>query len=292
MIMSMTGYGGAKSASGNVDFSVELKSVNNRYLDTSIHLPRSYIFAEESIKSAVSEHISRGKVDVFITIDNSKATNVVVNVNESLATSYYEALEKISQMFRMNGDFSVTDIARFQDVLSVEKVEIDREEMAQEILEVLRQALLEFDTMREREGERLRADIVSRLDTIAGMAQAVTQRAPEIVSDYRQRLEQKIRVVLEDRNIDEGRLLTETAVFADKVAIDEESVRLDSHISQFREMLDGGSPVGRKLDFLVQECNREVNTIGSKSNDCQAAKIVIDMKAELEKIREQIQNIE
>ncbi|MGI5935262.1 MAG: YicC/YloC family endoribonuclease [Oscillospiraceae bacterium] len=292
MIKSMTGYGGAKGSVEGLELSIEVKSVNNRYLDTTVRVPRTFIFAEEAIKAAVQKHISRGKVDVYIAVDSSKTENVVVSVNEPLLEGYITALRQITEKFGLQDDLTAVNAARFQDVLTVEKKELDKDALVAGICDILEQALNEFDGMRVREGTKLREDILVRLSVIESMISFVEERSPQTVAEYTERLKQRIREFLENKEIDESRILTEAAIFADKVAVDEETVRLRSHISQFRELIMGESPVGRKLDFLIQEFNREVNTIGSKCSDSAIARTVVDLKAEIEKIREQIQNIE
>ena len=292
MIKSMTGYGSAKGSCEGFDISIELKSVNNRYLDTSVRLPRSFLFAEEAIKAGVQKHISRGKVDVFVTVSSTGDDSVVVSVNEPLAKGYAEAVKHIAQICGLPDELSALSIARMADVLSVEKKEADKEILAEGICAICEEALKEFDAMRSREGDKLREDISQRLVTIENYVSAVEERSPETVAEYREKLWKKMSEVLSSTTIDEQRILTEAAIFADKVAVDEETVRLRSHISQMRSMLEGGSPIGRKMDFLVQEFNRESNTIGSKCSNNDISKIVIELKSEIEKIREQIQNIE
>ena len=292
MIYSMTGYGSAKGSADSLEVSIELKSVNNRYLDTSVRLPRTFIFAEEAIKAQVQKHISRGKVDVFVTVDSSKSDDVVITVNENLAKEYACALKRIAALCEVSDDVTATAVGRMPEVLSVEKREADKERLAQGIAALMEDALNDFDAMRQREGEKLKEDILSRVCAIEEMVSYIEQRSPETVAEYRARLEQRMREVLDTVAVDDARLLTEAAIFADKVAVDEETVRLRSHFAQMRDMLEGGSPVGRKLDFLIQEFNRETNTIGSKCNDKEITKKVVDIKAEIEKIREQIQNIE
>lgn len=288
----MTGYGSAKGIASDTTLSIEMKSVNNRYLDVNVRLPRSFIFIEESLKSSVQKHMTRGKVDVFLSVDSSKSEDVVITVNEVLAESYVNALKSICEKFDVKDDISATIIAKMPDVLTTEKKEMDRDALSAGVLEIFENALVEFDAMRKAEGDKLEADIRSRLDFIEKMTEIVEARSPETIAEYRTKLEQRMQEVLESVTIDEARILTEAAIFADRVAVDEETVRLHSHIDQFRDMLDAGSPVGRKLDFLIQELNREVNTVGSKCNDREISKIVVDMKAEIEKIREQVQNIE
>ena len=292
MIKSMTGYGGAKGEQSAIAVTAELKSVNNRYLDVSVRLPKSCLFAEEAIRAAVGSHISRGKVDVFITVDTSKAEQAVIRVNDSLAAAYLKAVQDTAEKYGLDGEISALSLVRFPEVLSTDKTDTDRDTVCQAILAVLSQALEEFDAMRAREGRKLEEDIRQKLDGLERMVAAVEARSPQTVAEYREKLLGRMREVLADSAVDESRILQEAAIYADKVAVDEEMVRLKSHIAQYRLLLDGGSPAGRKLDFLTQEMNREANTTGSKCADSTIAKTVIDMKAELEKIREQIQNIE
>ena len=292
MVRSMTGYGRAEAILDGRSILVEVRSVNNRYLDCSIKMPRAYIFAEETIKSHVQQSISRGKVDVFVTIDSQKADSVTVKVNHSLAKGYIEALQELKTNYDLWGFPNLSLLARFPDVLSVEKAPEDVEAVADDICRVLDDALADFTTMREREGERLAKDILSRADAIEGLVTLVEEQSPRTVAEYRARLEARMREVLEGAQVEESRILTEAAIFADKVAVDEETVRLRSHLSQLRSMMGQGGPVGRKLDFLIQEFNREANTIGSKCNDIENSRHVIDIKGEIEKIREQVQNIE
>lgn len=292
MIKSMTGYGSAKGSAEGLEISIELKSVNNRYLDTSVRLPRSFLFAEDAVKSAVQSHISRGKVDVFISVDSSGADNMTVKVNEPLLSGYLEALRHIAEEYALPDDLSVMNVSRFPDVLSVEKKDLDAEAISAAICRIMEAALCDFDGMRLREGEKLRDDVLSRLSTIESLVSTVEAEAPRTVAQYRARLEQKMAEVLGSTGIDENRILAEAAIFADHIAVDEETVRLRSHISQLKTMINGNSPTGRKIDFLIQEFNREANTIGSKCQNSDVAHIVVDLKSEIEKIREQIQNIE
>ena len=292
MVKSMTGYGRAEETVNGCTITVELRSVNNRYLDCSVRIPRLYLFAEDAIKSRVQNTISRGKVDVFVTLDNAGADKVQVSVNKPVADGYYAALTKLAEEYHLSNDISVSLLSRFPDVLLAEKAEEDVEQMAKDICSVLDRALADFDQMRTREGERLRDDILSRAETIESKVALVEERSPQTVSEYRARLEAKMNEVLANTQIDPARILTEAAIFADKIAVDEETVRLRSHIGQLREMLAKGGATGRKLDFLIQEFNREANTIGSKCSDIEIARHVVDIKAEIEKIREQVQNIE
>ena len=295
MIKSMTGYGRAREQRGGRDITVEVRSVNNRYLDCTVKMPRAYIFAEDAVKSRVQKAVSRGKVDVFISVDSLGAEETVVSVNEPLAKAYISAFTRLRELGAGQGvreDFSVTDLARIPDVLTVTKAEEDLESISADLCAVLEDALAAYNTMRATEGQKLAEDILGRADTIETITARVEERSPQTVAEYREKLLAKMQEVLQSTTIDEGRILTEAAIFADKVAVDEETVRLHSHLSQLRDMLRGDAPVGRKLDFLIQEINRECNTIGSKCSDLTIARDVVDLKAEVEKIREQVQNIE
>ena len=298
MVKSMTGYGRGEETAQGTTVTVELRAVNNRYLDCTVKMPRTYIFAEDALKELVQSKVSRGKVDVFVNVAHEGGDDVTVTVNESLARAYVRAMLQLEKLGAEEGnrtilsDYKTADLARFPDVLTVEKKEEDQDQVKALLLAALDRALDDFNTMRAREGEKLKADILGRADTIESLTAQVEQRSPETVKEYRTKLETKMQEVLQNTQIDESRLLTEAAIFADKVAVDEETVRLRSHLSQLRDMLGKGGAVGRKLDFLIQEFNREANTIGSKCSDIQIARIVVDIKAEIEKIREQVQNIE
>lgn len=292
MLKSMTGYGRGEMAGEGRSFLVEIRSVNNRYLDCNVRIPRVYTCAEDGIVKRVKSTITRGKVDVFVTIETTAETAVSVTLNETVAASYMRALETMRETFDLQDSVSTALLSRFPDVFKVEKVPEDLETLTQELYQTVEQALADFDSMRAREGQKLADDFSARLDTLEDYTKKVEERSPKTVAEYRAKLTARIEEVLADKQLDESRILTEAAIFADKVAVDEETVRLHSHIAQFREMIAGGSPIGRKLDFLVQEMNRETNTIGSKANDLELSTIVVDMKAELEKIREQIQNVE
>ena len=292
MIKSMTGYGSAKGTVEGLEIRVELKSVNNRYLDTSVRLPRSFLFAEEMIKSSVQKHISRGKVDVFVNVDSSAAGDMAVKVNEGLLKGYVEAIRHIAEEYGLADDLTAQSVSRFPDVLTVEKKDLDAEAISAGMEAIVEEALRDFDAMRTREGEKLRDDVLARLETIRTLVVQVEEKAPETVTAYRRRLEQKMAEVLSGAGIDENRILAEAAIFADHIAVDEETVRLRSHMSQLTGMINGNSPTGRKIDFLIQEFNREANTIGSKCQNSEIAHVVVDLKSEIEKIREQIQNIE
>ncbi len=292
MIKSMTGYGSAKGQAGDLQISVEVKSVNNRYLDASVRMPRSFLFAEDAVKSAIGRHISRGKVDMFINVDSSAADDVNVKVNEALLKGYIDAIGLISEKYGLENDLTAVSAGRFPDILSVEKKDLDAEEISAGLVAVAEQALRDFDAMREREGEKLCADVLSKLETISSLVSTVEKESPRTVEAYQNRLREKISEVLSSAGVDENRILAEAAIYADRVAVDEETVRLRSHMSQLRSMLAGGSPIGRKIDFLIQEFNREANTIGSKCQNSDIAHVVVELKSEIEKIREQIQNIE
>ena len=292
MIRSMTGYGGAKGTVEGLSVTVELKSVNNRYLDIAVRMPRNFLFAEDAVKSTIQQHVSRGKLDVFVTIDSSQAEDSVLRVNEPLLRGYIDALGAVSEKYGLENDMTLMGICRLPDVLSTDRRELDNSALAEGLNAILETALTEYDAMRLREGEKLRDDVVSRLGEISRLTGIVEQESPRTVAEYRARLEQKLQEVLGSTNIDESRILTEAAIFADKVAVDEETVRLRSHVSQLRGLAEGDSPAGRKMDFLIQELNREANTIGSKCQNADIAHVVVDLKAEIEKIREQIQNVE
>lgn len=291
-LLSMTGYGSAKGSVEGQEITVELKSVNNRYLDCSVRLPRNFLFAEDTVKQAVSAGVSRGKVDVFVSAQASQESGMVVSVNEELARGYRDAVARIAETLGLESGLNAFSLARFPDVLTVERRELDKDKAAAALSEITAKAVEEFNAMREREGERLRRDMLGKLETIEGLVSVVEERSPQTVKEYRERLEARLRDILADRSLDEQRVITEAAIFADRTAVDEETVRLRSHIAQFRTMLEEGSPIGRKMDFLVQEFNRESNTIGSKCSDASLAKVVVDLKSEIEKIREQLQNVE
>ena len=292
MIKSMTGYGSAKGTVEGLEIRVELKSVNNRYLDTSVRLPRNFLFVEEMVKTQVQKHISRGKVDVFVNVDTSAAGDMAVKVNEALLKGYVDAIRHIAGEYGLADDLTAQSVSRFPDVLTVEKKDLDAEAISTGMEKIVEEALHDFDAMRTREGEKLRDDVLTRLETIRALVEQVEEKAPETVAAYRRRLEQKMAEVLSTAGIDENRILAEAAIFADHIAVDEETVRLRSHMSQLTGMINGNSPTGRKIDFLIQEFNREANTIGSKCQNSEIAHVVVDLKSEIEKIREQIQNIE
>ncbi len=292
LIKSMTGYGRAVETVNGREFTVELRSVNNRYLDCSVKLPRMVSFAEEAVKQAVKQSVSRGKVDVFISIKSEGETDTTVSLNKAVLEGYLNAMHQMVAEFGVKDDISVSTVSRLPEVFTVEKPEVDEQQLQKDLLSVVEKALSGYDAMRVTEGAALDKDLRSRGQTILELVSQVEAGNAQTVIDYRTRLENKLKKVLAATNIDESRILTEAAIFADKVAVDEETVRLRSHLQQMNTMLSGGGSVGRKLDFLLQEMNREANTIGSKCTDVRLARIVVDIKAELEKIREQTQNIE
>ena len=292
LIKSMTGYGRAVETVGGREFTVEIRSVNNRYLDCSVRLPRILSFAEDAVKQAVKTSVSRGKVDVYISVHTEGGEEVSVSLNKNVLEGYLTAMRQMVTEFGITDDISVSVASRLPDVFTVEKPEVDEEQLLSDLMGVVNKALEGYDAMRCAEGTALDRDLRSRGQTILEFVSKVEAGNGKTVADYRTRLENKLREVLENTAIDESRILTEAAIFADKVAVDEETVRLRSHLEQMNNMLTTGGAVGRKLDFLLQEMNRESNTIGSKCTDVELARIVVDIKAELEKIREQTQNIE
>lgn len=292
MIKSMTGFGRAQETVDGMTVTVELKSVNHRYFEFTAKVPRTYGFLEEKLKSFLNARVSRGKMECYVSIENLEESDMEVVVNPSLAKGYVDALRTLSETFGLKEDYSAISIAKFPDVLTLRKAPADEEKIWNAVQKVTELAVERFVTMRETEGEKLRADIFSKADMILEHVAFVESRSPQTVREYHEKLRQRMEELLENTQVDEQRLLTEAAIFADKVAVDEETVRLRSHISQLREFLNADEPIGRKLDFLVQEMNRESNTIGSKAQDVEIAKRVIAIKAEVEKIREQVQNIE
>ena len=288
----MTGYGRAVETVNGREFTVELRSVNNRYLDCTVKMPRALSFAEETVKQAVKAAVSRGKVDVFISMRSETATDTTITLNKPVVEGYLSAMRQMVADYGVADDISVTGLSRLPDVFTVERKEVDEEALRADLMAVVVQALESYDAMRVKEGQALDADLRSRGQTILGLVAQVEEGNGQTVIAYRTRLYNKLQEVLQNTSIDESRILTEAAIFADKVAVDEETVRLRSHLQQMNSMLTAGGAVGRKLDFLLQEMNREANTIGSKCTDVKLARIVVDIKAELEKIREQTQNIE
>lgn len=292
MIKSMTGFGRAREILNGREITVEIRAVNHRYYEFSSRLPRSLTFAEERLKSLLQGKISRGKVEVSVTVQNITAAAEVITANKEVIGGYVSALREIKDEFSLTDDLSLSAVMRLPDAFTVVKADTDEEQLWADLRMVAESALGSFLKMRETEGERMKTDILSRLETIENNVSFVEERSPIIVENYRKRLYERMREVLSDTGIDENRILLEAGIFSEKTAVDEETVRLRSHIAQFREMLESSEPIGRKLDFLVQEMNRETNTIGSKVQDIEVTKIVVDQKSEIEKIREQIQNIE
>ena len=289
---SMTGYGRAKEERDGKTITVELRAVNHRYLDCTVKAPRQYGFLDDAVKKAAAARIARGKVEIFVGVEVEEGGDVAVTVNHQLAKRYLDALHDLSETYGLRDDVTVTTLAKLPDVLGSERIEQDAEAMTREVLAVFNKACDGFDQMREREGEKLAEDVRNRCAAIERMVGEVETRSPERVREYRDKLLARMQEVLADSSIDETRILTEAAIYADKTAVDEETVRLRSHLQQMDGMLKETQPIGRKLDFLVQEMNREANTIGSKANDVTMARTVVDIKSEIEKIREQIQNIE
>lgn len=292
MIKSMTGFGRERKVIGSREILVEIRSVNHRYYEFTAKSPRAYGYLDEKLKAFMHGAITRGKVEVSVSIYNQEGVNANIEINREIAKGYLNALRDSAEELSLEDDLKLSNVLRLPDVFTVVKVIDDEEEIWQQVSEVAGAALQRFVEMRVTEGEKMYADISSRLDMIEDTVEKIEKLSPASVDAYRQRLYDKIAEVVGDRNIDESRILTEAAIFADKIAVDEETVRLKSHISQFRELLKSGEPVGRKLDFLVQEMNREVNTTGSKASELEITRMVVDMKSEIEKIREQIQNIE
>ena len=292
MIKSMTGYGSAVYSENGKKYSVEIKSVNNRYSDISVKAPRIYGFLEDALRKRAAERIRRGKADIYVTVENDGADSGSVSVDISLAAQYMKAFSQLSDSLGIPCNMKSEDFLRIQDVFRVEKAEENEDEITAAAKKALDGALDRFEEMRLREGEKMLEDLQAHLAVIKEETAHIEAHAPEIVEQYRKRIEERVRDILGTAPYDETRLLTEAAVFSDRVNVNEEIVRLKSHISQFSEMLASDEPVGRKIDFLIQEMNRETNTIGSKSNDLEASKIIINIKAEIEKLREQIQNVE
>ena len=292
MIRSMTGYGRAIEEKAGYQITAELRSVNARFLETSVRLPRAYSFLEDKIRAKVGSRVSRGKVDVSILLEATEADDVVVDVNTSLAAGYAVAAKQLAEALGLVDDFTVSRLMERSDIFTVRKAPADEDALWQAVEAVLDEAIDAFIAMRETEGKKLRDDVRARADAIAESVAFVEERSPQTVTAYREGLYKRMQEVLDGAGVDEARILQEAAVYADKVAVDEETVRLRSHLDQLRQFLEAEEPIGRKLDFLAQEMNREANTIGSKASDLPIADRVIDMKANIEKIREQIQNIE
>ena len=292
MLRSMTGYGRGHAVNGRYDITVEVKSVNHRYFEFTSRLPKAYLFLEDRLEHTLKDACSRGKVEASVSIQLLDGGESEITLNLETTRGYLTALREAAAELDLMDDLRLSDLISFPDIFTVHKTEIDPDEMWAMVEPVAREAVDAFVKMRETEGAQLKIDLQNRLRTIAGSLQEIEERAPKLKDEYYSRLYQKIAEVLADQNIDESRLITEAAIFADKVAIDEETVRLRSHLAQFNDLLESDEPVGRKLDFLVQELNREANTIGSKCQDVSISRRVIDIKSEIEKIREQIQNLE
>ena len=298
MLKSMTGYGRSQKILNGRDILVEIRSVNHRYYEYSSRIPRSYSYIDDKLKTLLKTGISRGKVEVSVSINTIEGKDTVIAVNKAVAEGYVNALRSLNEEMGSNGstwledDLKLSKLIKLPDIFNIQKTPDDEEQVWNDVSEVTAEALQKFVSMRQTEGERLRNDVIEKSDAILEMVAKVEELSPQTVENYRNRLFKKLSEVLEDKNIDEQRIVTEAAIFSEKVAVDEETVRLRSHIAQLRSMLDSDETVGRKLDFIVQEMNREVNTIGSKAQDLNVTRIVVDMKAEIEKIREQIQNIE
>ena len=292
MIKSMTGYGKSEQTIDSLNVTVEIKSVNHRYFEFSARVPREYGFLEEKLKKYCNSLITRGKVECYVSVEDLEEREMEVNVNETLAAGYVKALKELSERFGLKDDISAVTLSRYPDVMTLHKASEDEDRIWNAVKIVAETAVSKFIEMRETEGSKLRGDILSRADYIIECVEFIEGRSPETVREYNEKLKQRMKELLGDAAVDEQRLLNEAAIYADKIAVDEETVRLRSHISQLREFMNSSEAIGRKLDFLVQEINREANTIGSKAQDVDIAKKVIAIKAEVEKIREQVQNIE
>lgn len=292
MPKSMTGYGRSKMLFGAREITVEIRSVNHKFFEFSSRVPRQYGYVEDKLKALFSASVSRGKVEVYVNISTNDGSDVSVEVNTPLAENYISALRKANAELNLTDDITLTRLFGIPDIFTVTKAETDENELWEEVKATASAAIEGFVDMRRREGERLKNDILTKLDYIEETVAKIELRSPEVTKEYRDKLYQKLSDILQDKNIDEARILTEAAIFADKTAVDEETVRLKSHVQSFRELLELDEPIGKKLDFLVQEMNREVNTTGSKCSDLTITKMVVDLKSTVEKIREQIQNIE
>lgn len=292
MLKSMTGYGRCEAVIEGKKILVEIKSVNHRFSDYNIKVPRHLGFLEDKMRQYASERVTRGKVDIYVAVENYDTADCDIMLNTELAKNYIDVLCELRDKFGLRDDISVSSVAGYTDIFKTERREEDADEVWAAVKPIAEEAMDAFVAMRSREGERIEKDLRERIAYMSELAGQVDERSPQTVAEYKDKLYAKIRELLEDRNIDEARILTEVAIFADKVAVNEETVRLSSHFEEFYQILDSGEPAGRKLDFLIQEINREVNTIGSKASDIEIAKIVVTLKGEIEKLREQIQNIE
>lgn len=292
MLRSMTGYGRSQKIINGRDISVEIRSVNHRYYEYSSRIPRTYSYIDEKLKALLKSSVSRGKVEVSVTINNIEGKDSQIAVNKGIAEGYVTALRSISDELGLVDDLTLSKLIRIPDIFNIQKTPDDEEQIWADVSEVTAEALERFIAMRETEGERLKNDILEKADFIIERVGMVEEQSPLTVEAYRNKLYKKLSEILADKNIDEQRIITEAAIFSEKIAVDEETVRLRSHIAQLRDILESDESVGRKLDFIVQEINREANTIGSKAQDLNITRIVVDMKSEIEKIREQIQNVE
>lgn len=294
MAKSMTGFGRCETVINGREISVEIKSVNHRYFEFNCRTPRGYSFLDDKLKSFVNSRVARGKIDMFVTVGASEDTPAEVTVNHQLVSGYLEAMNEISEKYGVKNDVAVVSLSRFPDVFTVHKAAEDEEQITADVLSAAEAAIESFVAMREAEGEKLKADILSRANTILSIVGEIEERSPQTVAEYEARLLERIKQTLDSfsAEVDEQRILTEVAVFSDKVAVAEETVRLRSHFEQLKKFLEYGEPVGRKIDFIIQEMNREANTIGSKVQDAVLAHKVVEIKSEIEKIREQVQNIE
>ena len=292
MIKSMTGYGRSNVSKNEREYQIEIKSVNHRYFEFSARYPRAYGFLDEKLKSFFNGKLTRGKMECYVQIEAVEEPDTVISLNHNLVKGYLEAYKELSETFGLENNIRVSDISRVSDIFTIRKQAADEDKIWAAVSVVAQAALDGFISMREREGARLKADVLSRLDNIISNVEFVEERSPQTVAEYNEKLLGRLRELLSDAHIDEQRILTEAAIFADKIAVAEETVRLRSHVSQLRLFLESDEAIGKKMDFLVQELNREANTIGSKAQDVEIARRVVDIKAEIEKIREQIQNIE
>lgn len=292
MLRSMTGYGRGQAIGGGFDITVDIKSVNHRYFEFTARTPRQLAFLDEKLKTLIQSSVNRGKVEAVVTTVVAGGADPEIEINENVAKTYVDALRQMRTPLDLQDDLKLSHLLRFPDIFTVKRAELDEEAIWEAVSQAAAQALESFQAMRETEGSRLKTDLEGKIELVEGLLSKVEQKAPLLRAEYYNRLYQKLKEILAGQDVDEARLATEAAVFADKVAVDEETVRLRSHLHQFREFLDCGSPIGKKMDFLVQEMNRETNTIGSKAQNLEISRVVVEMKAEIEKIREQIQNIE
>ena len=292
MVKSMTGFGRSVENIDGLTITVEIKSVNHRYFEFSSRLPRAYQFAEDALKALCQQSITRGKIELSVFVEDNTDKGTTIEINHQYVGAYINALKELAREYKIKDDLKLSAIAANPELLTVRKTALDDETVINAFCAVTKNALESYNAMREVEGEKLKADVLSRVDTILSKVEFIESRSPETVKAYRERIEEKMRELLGSAAVDEQRIITETAIFADKVAVDEETVRLRSHMSQLKNLLNSDSATGKKIDFLIQEMNREANTIGSKSQNVEIAHTVVDIKAEIEKIREQIQNIE